>query len=262
MLALSNFTTKIAAIIFLFAIISISHAEIDPETAVGIWLFDENQGNIAQDSSGKGNNGEIGKGLKWADGQYGSKSLDFPGSAVVLVPHNESLNLVTWTIVAWIRAEFANGWVEFVSKSDPVGNTDFRNYVLQIENNTGLLRPHFTQGAQQWKLVAGTTDLRDGKWHHVAGTYDQNVIRAYVDGKIEGEAAFDNVPDTNEEPLVIGAITPSVNFFTGAIDELGIFNVALSENDIQTVMNKGLDVALAVLPSGKLTTTWANIKRG
>jgi len=235
-------------------------AEIEPATVVGIWLFDEGRSNIASDSSGNGLDGEIGNGIQWVDGQYGSKALHFPGNSVVIVPHADPFNLVTWTVTAWIRVEFENGWVEFVSKSVPVGNTDFRNYVLQIENDTGLLRPHFTEGAQQWKLTAGTTDLRDDKWHHVAGTYDQEFIRAYVDGEIEGEAAFDNVPDTNDEPLVIGAITPALNFFTGAIDEVGIFNVALIEEDIRMVKEQGLGKALAISSSGKLAVTWASVK--
>ena len=142
------------------------YAQIDQKAIVGIWLFDEGRGKTVSDSSGNGHDGKIGNGIKWIAGQYSSKALHFPGSAVVVVPHEVSLNLLTWTITAWIKAEFKNGWVEFVSKSVPKGNTDFRNYVLQIAGDTGFLRPHFTQGAQQWKLTAGTTDLRDGKWHH------------------------------------------------------------------------------------------------
>ena len=80
-------------------------------------------------------------------------------------------------------------------------------------------------------MTAGTTDLRDGKWHHVTGTYDRAFIRAYVDGRMEGEAVFKDVPDTNDEPLVIGAITPKLNFFTGIIDEVGLFNIGLTEDD-------------------------------
>lgn len=246
--------------LILIIIVGQSIGAVNQKAVVGIWLFDEGQGKIAKDTSSNKHDGEIGNSIKWVDGQYGSKALQFPGNAVVMVPHDDSLSLITWTVTAWIRAEFKNGWVEFVSKSVPVGNTDFRNYVLQIENDTGLLRPHFTQGAQQWKLTAGKTDLRDSKWHHVAGTYDQKAIKAYVDGKLEGEAAFNNVPDTNEEPLVIGAITPNVNFFTGAIDEVGIFNVALSEDDIRIIKDMGLGKALAVSPSGKLTATWSAIK--
>ena len=71
---------------------------------------------------------------------------------------------------------------------------------------------------------------------------------------------INNVPDTNEEPLVIGAITPSANFFTGAIDEVGIFNVALSEADIHKIKDKGLSEALYVSDFGKLVSTWSAIK--
>lgn len=252
----------ICLVLMFYVFIGQGIAEIPKDAFVGVWLFDEGQGKVAKDSTGKGHDGEIANGIKWTDGQYGSKSLLFPGSVAVIVPHDNSLSLIIWSITAWIRADFKNGWVEFLSKSVPVGNTDFRNYVLQIENDTGLLRPHFTEGAQQWKLVAGTTDLRDGKWHHVAGTYDQKSIKAYVDGKMEGEAAFDNVPDTNEEPLVIGAITPSANFFTGAIDEVGIFNIALSEADIRVIQDKGLSEALYVSDLGKLVSTWSAIKTG
>ena len=222
-------------------------AQIDQKAIVGIWLFDEGRGKTVSDSSGNGHDGKIGNGIKWIAGQYSSKALHFPGSAV-------------WTITAWIKAEFKNGWVEFVSKSVPKGNTDFRNYVLQIAGDTGFLRPHFTQGAQQWKLTAGTTDLRDSKWHHVAGTYDQTVIRAYVDGRMEGEAVLKDVPDTNDEPLVIGAITPEVNFFTGIIDEVGLFNIALTEDELKMIQEMGLIRALGVSLSEKLTTTWSTIK--
>ncbi len=245
--------------------VGLSSAEINPESVAGIWLFDEGDGATAKDSSGNGHDGEIGNAVKWTDGQYGSAALNFPGGpgegAVVLVPHDESLSLVDWTVTVWIKTAFQNGWVEFVSKSDPVGNTDFRNYVMQIQNNTGLLRPQFTFGAGQWKPVAGTTDLRDGEWHHVAGTYDQNFLRAYVDGKMEGEAVYNLVPDTNELQLVIGSISLVKNFFTGDIDEVGVFNVALSEDDIQMVMKDGLSAVVpAVSPSGGLTTTWGAIK--
>ena len=47
----------------------------------------------------------------------------------------------------------------------------------------------------------------------------------------------------------------------GVIDEVVLFNVALEEEDIQAIMNKGLSSMLAVSPSAKLTTTWGEIKK-
>ncbi len=77
---------------------------------------------------------------------------------------------------------------------------------------------------------------------------------------MEGEAVLKDVPDTNDEPLVIGAITPEVNFFTGIIDEAGLFNIALTEDDLKMIQEMGLIRALGVSLSEKLTTTWSTIK--
>ena len=57
--------------------VHISTAEIDFESAVGIWLFDEGKGGVAGDSSGEGNDGEVVK-APWVDGKFG-KALDFDG---------------------------------------------------------------------------------------------------------------------------------------------------------------------------------------
>ena len=77
---------------------------------------------------------------------------------------------------------------------------------------------------------------------------------------MEGETRLKDVPDTNDEPLVIGAITPAKNFFTGIIDEVGLFNIALTEDDLERIQEMGLVMALLVSPSEKLTTTWSAIK--
>ena len=68
---------------------------------------------------------------------------------------------------------------------------------------------------------------------------------------------------TNDYSIYIGA-TPNGWRVSGIIDDVVIFNVALEEEDIQAIMNQGLERALgitAVFPSGKLTTTWGGIKK-
>ena len=70
------------------------YAQIDPKAIVGIWLFDEGRGKTLSDSSGNGHDGKIESGINWIAGKYGSKALRFPGSAVVTVPHEASLNLL------------------------------------------------------------------------------------------------------------------------------------------------------------------------
>ena len=56
----------------------ISDAKVDLNTAVGMWLFDEGSGNIAKDSSGNGNDGQLTNGPKWVQGRF-VRALEFDG---------------------------------------------------------------------------------------------------------------------------------------------------------------------------------------
>jgi Concanavalin A-like lectin/glucanases superfamily len=85
---------------------------------------------------------------------------------------------------------------------------------------------------------------RDGKWHHVAGTFDGAVVRLYVDGKQVGNGTPAtltinyNTPGGND--LFIGNyFWPGTWGFAGSIDELSIYNRALSASEIQTISTAG-----------------------
>ena len=85
-----------------------SEAKINLETAMGIWLLDENTGKKVKDVSGNNNHGEI-QGAKWAKGKFGS-ALKFNGKTDrVVIPNSDSLYAKkAWTITSWI----------FVNKSE------------------------------------------------------------------------------------------------------------------------------------------------
>ena len=69
--------------------------------AIGVWLFDEGNGNTVKDVSGNGHHGEIIGEVAWVDGKFES-ALEFDGGHV-LVPHEDVMNLRQWTITAWIK---------------------------------------------------------------------------------------------------------------------------------------------------------------
>ena len=66
-------------------------AKIDPETAVGVWLFDEGAGKTTKDASGKEHDGAI-NGAKWKDGKIG-KALEFDGAQWVSIDSTPELQL-------------------------------------------------------------------------------------------------------------------------------------------------------------------------
>ena len=80
-----------------------------------------------------------------------------------------------------------------------------------------------------------------------------------VDGKLDGQAKSGGKLSTSETPIWIGA-RPGNVAATGLIDEVGFFTKALTENQVNDVMNDGLESYAAVEAAGKVTTTWGLLK--
>lgn len=122
-------------------------------------------------------------------------------------------------------------------------------------------KPLVMEGAWwAWKEVLAKTQVMDERWHHGAVTYDMKNYKIYTDGVLEKQRPVDKKPDENNLPLQIGS--GGGGPFNGIIDEVAIFNVALTEDSIKSIMTKGLEkiVISDVSPSGNLSTTWGQIK--
>lgn len=246
--------------VVLVLFLSQSQAKIDPLTAVGIWLFDEGTGQVAMDSSPAKNDGEI-LGPKWVDGKIG-KALEFNGvDDYVDCGEEESLNLVDHlTLTAWVKHQSGNdGYI--LMRNDPGDGVRQYGFLDYPSHETGVLDffCHTAGGRVEmdnWQKTA----IDDNNWHHVAITVDSPDVHLFVDGVDKGP---DQLPDTMvsvDTSVWIGKRKPSNFPFQGIIDEVGIFNVALTEDDVNRVMTEGLSQVLAVSPAGKLATTWASLK--
>ena len=228
----------------------LSSAKIDPGTALGVWFFDEGKGKTAEDSSKNGNDGEL-VDAKWENGKFG-KALNFEGGAHVSVGAFEDYEDEV-TIVALIKTPAAPAWSDLIVGPCNDVILTLRDHKLNFAGQCGKPIPHNT-----WS----TSLLNDNKWHQVAGTYDGKKVKVYIDGKMEASnnASGPFVPG----PKYIGSRDDKQEAFTGMIDEIAFFNVALSDADIKAISDGGLSVALgfaAVSPQAKLATTWGKLKR-
>ena len=237
--------------------ISICTANVLEDALVGVWLFDENQGGVAKDASGNGHDGKI-IGAKWLQGKIKS-GLEFDGNGnIVEIPHHADFDLTEYTISAWVKTEPTGKWQTVIGKEPVAGNP--RNYGIFVAGNTNLLGVNYTTGGA-WKTAFSKTVAADGKWHHVAATFDGKVLRAYFDGVMEGETKTEIPPDHNTEPVRIGRWgNPRGDYWSGVLDEVAMFNQALTEDEIQDITMNMRD-ALAVEASGKLAVTWGTIKQ-
>ena len=156
--------------------------------------------------------------------QTGNMALYFDGSDELVVPDDSSLNPTNAiTVMAWINADDWNGNRRILQKG--------------VDDQYRLIK----EGNLEFSLagIAGadieTTPPTTGIWHHVAGTYDGETIRLYVDGAEKASRAVSGQLQVSTTPLYIGN-KPLSSYpgdrFKGIIDEVRIYNRALTGAEI------------------------------
>ena len=255
-----NFAWILAICAYFICATSPTLAGVQVQHLVGVWLFDEGKDDIAQDASGNGHDGELMETVSWVEeGRFGSALEFHSGEDMVRVEHSDDLTLQTFTIMAWIKTSSAGTGEALIHKQ--TGSPD-RNYILNIRGDDWARASFRSAGADANENCDGTTNVHDDEWHHIAATYDQKNLKVYVDGELDGElSVLGEEPQTNEEPLLFGHAGGTGGWrYTGLMDEVAVYNIALSEDEIRTCMEKGLAQALAVAPVEKLATMWGRIK--
>jgi len=251
-------------VLFVAGVLTASSYALDPKTCVGMWLFDEGSGTTAKDSSGNGNDGELMGGPKWVAGKFG-KALEFDGvDDCVDCGKGTSLKAVAeLTIQAWInttdKTTGGQGGSEYCVVHRIDVNAPYRGYSFG-RDGTGNYVFFYTGElyAGPHKLIGKTYVISDGAWHHIAATYDGTTSKIYVDGKLDIEAAKTSA-FASDVSCQIGR--DPWRWYRGLIDDVAVFNVALTEVDVKNLMKNGVKRGLApVSPNGRLTTVWGEIK--
>ncbi len=233
----------VISVLLLFSVIVL---EVNAEL-VGYWSFDQEDG--VKDVSGNGHHGIIYGNPQFVDGKIG-EALEFNGTSdYVAIPHDSAISeLETLSMSAWIQPKKHGAWVAVIEK----GVHENWSYGFFIEPD-GTLSFEVSTGPNN-KLVCcvGDVALKLGEWYHIFGSYDGENVRTYVNGKLEGVMkGSDNVHITDGLPLTVGSRNGQ-NHFTGVVDELALWNNAITVNEAL--------LSLPVQPNDKLSTTWSLIK--
>ena len=190
------------------------------------------------DASGTGNDGSV-IGAQWKlDPQRGGVMQFSPPGQYIRVPNNDSLNPSNITLAAWIKtSNQGETWRRIFDKSWTDG------FALSI---VGGHKPGFTGDAEmeieKTHVAHSNHSVADGKWHHVAVTYNGAEEIFYVDGVPQTRTSWwqERVP-SNSHDLTIGInlVDPNPQYnevgasFDGLIDEPMIYNRALSTNEVK-----------------------------
>ena len=229
-------------------------AEIDPDTIVGLWLLDEDKGREAKDSSGNELHGTFTGSPKWREGKFG-RGLELPGGGdtVKIEGLAQDFPAEEVTITSWVKVEgFKNQDLFSLEPLDPSRVTVHFPWDNQLhwQFSTIWMHPPIPLGAEV-----------EGKWQHWAFIHSiaDNVMLAYQDGEVVGESQNSKAYAPRAGDFHIGGRIGSS--FKGFVDEVGIFEAVLSQDDIQSIMDNGLEAQVfAVNPTSKLATSWGKVK--
>ncbi len=196
-----------------------------------------------------------------AFGQAPASGLDFDGvNDLVIIPVKPNLNISSAiTIETWIYPTKGSGIQNVISKSSGTSNTGYifpRTYGSAINNsawkNLDFLLYINSSTGWQTLSVPYTTDpsglYKLNQWHHVAATYDGSEMRIYIDGILKGSKIFYGTIIVNNNPLAIGGHPGFTEYFRGRVDEVKIWNRALSQCEIANNMN--CELGLIPAPTG------------
>ncbi len=208
---------------------------------VAAYSFDEGVGTAIGDSSQYANNGAVSSAAWSTTGKYGS-ALVFNGtSSLVTIPSSPSLNLNSaMTLEAWVQpTAAANVWRDVIYKADDL-------YYLEGASPTGSPVVGVSTTSSHANLF-GVSPLPAGTWTHLAATYDGTTLRLYVNGVQASTLAHSGNVLSGNSPLQIGGDSLYGQHFQGLIDEVRVYNVALTPTQIQADMNTPLGGAFPVL---------------
>ena len=191
---------------------------------VGYWPMNEGRGTKAGDSSGQGNTGTI-TGATWINGKRGG-ALSFNGSSNwVNISNSTTLNQANFTAFAWFKT---------TSSSDQKIISNNISY-HQLQTLNGHLRI-CVNGCTE-----GSTIVNDNKWHLAVVVGDATSIRAYLDGNSTAEITQSVSSNDMTGTFSIGKVGngDSSYPFNGLIDDVRIYNRALTAAEIQNLYKQG-----------------------
>lgn len=214
------------------------------------------------DQSGHKIQGDL-KGAKFSkDGKFGGCVSFTTGTDCIEFPAADELNITDkLTMEAWIFPQQSQPDSSVLGRRS---NPNVGGYCVQWHatdpNKPAVEAFVYVNGS--W-AQNGTRDKQKEssevkKWHHAAVTFDGNSLKQYVDGNLDAEVAISGKINSIKEVFRIGQAQTTLTSMIGSIDEVAIYNKALSDKEISDDMQKG--VIAPVSPAGRLVATWGMIK--
>jgi len=214
----------------------IVEASAPPTGLMGWWQADGNANDALGISSGLLSPAEP---VGFVPGRIG-QAFNFNGAGYVEVTTSAAFETPAITAATWVRATGSPGSYSYLLSKGATG-CEGASYAL-FTGGYGGLQFYVSDGVSFNISPDAGPALWDGNWHLVAGTFDGVTVRLYVDGVEVGSGtpAFSaiNYNLATSDKLYIGAYESTCGLrFSGDIDDVQIFNRALTDIELQGLFN-------------------------
>lgn len=205
----------------------------------GYWPMDEGTGTTTADISGSNNTGTLTNNPTWttASNCKSGNCISFDGvDDYVIVANHSSLSPAVITVSSWVKTLNNSVTQQFISK------TEGGSYQLNINYGTGKLGfLAFIAGAYRSAEIS-TPSVINNKWYHVVGTFDGTTMKLFLDGTQVGSYTQAGTISVLTTSLCFGAeagptICNGGNLLNGSLDDIRIYNRALSADEIMALYN-------------------------
>lgn len=257
-------------ILAIFAL-SISAYGIEKEDILLYWSCDEGEGEEVKDVSENGRNAEWRDGVskrskgEWTEGKFG-QALDFSVGNICVVYETEddadlrkACGSVPFTVAYYVKTTMSVGKGRTVDFGSHGCSPGWHSAV-----NTGKIIFEAADGAciHHWDVA-----VNDGQWHHVAhSVIPGETVHTYIDGvqnmpDFDAMSAKKSVEPFEGREIDLGvSLRFNTEYLDAQMDEIVLFNYALSKEEVDEIMQAPMTEVLAVEPMDKVAATWGDIK--
>lgn len=231
---------------------------------VGYWKLAEGKGSVAYDSSGNNRRGTLTTSPAWISNSSCvlATCLRFNGSNYVTFGDVSAVDgLSQITVSAWFNSTPSSNYRSIVTKGYSTGNVFELKMVRDSEGPRVFFRITTSAGTASASLPQAQWSITNNEWHHVAGTYDGNYVRLYFDGALIVSTLHNGTMASNSKALMIGSTDDgAAERFVGLIDEVRIYDRALSEDEIKRLRHlSGIKIQNDFLTTSMQPYTFMNL---
>src|SRR5271169_1696783 len=227
------------------------------QSPAAYWTFDDGSGTKAADSSGNGHTATLVNGVSWVPGEIGGAvSADATNQQYVSIPAIDFSGTHAITVTLWANRTYttAGGHALFEASSDYTNS--FTGFGFFPDDATC----HGIQAALRGDVGYSAncySQPSSGVWHHLAVVFDRsqtggNEVQFYVDGVLQAVNwnlhASTNANNFGNNPIYLFSRAGATQYDSGAIDDLRIYNSALTAAQIQRIYERSKLVSLLVTP--------------